>query len=195
MNTKRIFLTLLVVFMLIITMTACIADQSSKSTADPLDQKSAEEIKQTFPDFEGMDFEGNKIDSSIISEHSVTVMNFWFTTCKPCVDELESLEQVSKKLEEKNGILIGVNAFTQDGDIRAIAEAKEVLEKKGVTYPNIYFNSESDAGKFAQQISVFPSTYVFDKEGNLVGDPIIGGINTSEQMEKLEKLIDTALEK
>lgn len=150
---------------------------------------------QAFPAFEGTDFDGNKIDSSIFSKHSVTVMNFWFTTCKPCVEELEDLENLSKKLEEKNGVLIGVNAFTQDGDKQAIAEAKEVLDKKGVTYPNIYFGSESEAGKFAEQISVFPSTYVFDKNGVLVGEPIIGGINTPEQMEKLEKLIDAALEK
>lgn len=150
---------------------------------------------QTFPDFEGTDFDGNKVDNSLFTDHSVTVMNFWFTTCKPCIEELEELEGLSKKLEEKNGILVGVNAFTQDGDKQAIAEAKEVLEKKGITYPNIYFGSESEAGKFAEQISVFPSTYVFDKGGNLVGDPIIGGINTPEQMDKLQKLIDTALEK
>lgn len=148
-----------------------------------------------FPSFQGKDFEGNAVDNQLFSEHSVTVMNFWYPTCKACVEEFEALEDLSKKLTETNGILIGVNAFTQSGDSEAIADAKEVLAKKGVTYPNICFDSESEAGKFTEQMSVFPSTYVIDKNGNVVGEPVIGSVNTPEQMEKLQKLIDTALEK
>lgn len=155
---------------------------------------SSQTALQTFPAFEGTDLDGNKIDNSIFANHSVTVMNFWYTTCKPCVEELEALEDLSKKLAADNGILVGVNAFTQYGDKQAITDAKEVLEKKGVTYPNICFYSESEAAKFTEQMSVFPSTYVLDKDGNVIGEPIIGGINTPEQMEKLQKLIDTALE-
>lgn len=150
---------------------------------------------QTFPQFEGKDLEGNSVDNSIISDHAFTVLNFWFTTCKPCVNELDELESLSKEFEQQGGVLLGVNSFTLDGDAQAISDAMDVLAAKGVTYQNIYFDSTSDAGKFTNNIMAFPTTYVLDRSGTIVGDPIMGGIESDEQKAKLMELIDTALER
>ena len=84
----------------------------------------------------------------LFSKNKVTVMNFWFTTCKPCVGELGDLENLNKELAEKGGQVVGVNSFTLDGNKDEIADAKDVLSKKGVTYKNIWFKSDSEAGKF-----------------------------------------------
>ena len=105
---------------------------------------------QKFPAFEGKDLDGNTVKSDeLFSGNAVTVVNFWFTTCNPCVGELAELDALNKELAEKGGALIGVNTFTLDGDEAAIAEAKDVLAKKGATYQNVYFGSGGDAGKFA----------------------------------------------
>ena len=149
---------------------------------------------QKFPAFEGKDLNGNTVKSDdLFSKNAVTVMNFWFTTCNPCVGELAELDALNKELAEKGGALIGVNTFTLGGDEAAISEAKDVLAKKGVTYQNVYFDSDGEAGKFAANIFAYPTTYVVDRNGNIVGDPIVGAITEPKQAEALQAQIDKAL--
>ena len=157
-------------------------------------QKSDDGSMQKFPTFEGKDLDGNTVKSDeLFSANAVTVVNFWFTTCNPCVGELSDLDALNKELAEKGGSLIGVNTFTLDGDETAISEAKDVLAKKGATYQNVYFNSDGEAGKFTTNIFAYPTTYVVDRNGNIVGDPIVGAITEKKQAETLQKLIDQAL--
>lgn len=154
----------------------------------------ADSAMQKFPAFEGKDLEGNVVKSDeLFSKNAVTVVNFWFTTCSPCVGELSDLEALSKTLAEKGGALIGINSFTLDGDETAIADAKEVLSKKGATYPNVYFDSNSEAGKFTTNIFAFPTTYVVDRNGYIVGEPILGAVTEESQAATLQKLIDQAI--
>ena len=149
---------------------------------------------QKFPAFEGKDLDGNMVKSDeLFSGNAVTVVNFWFTTCNPCVGELAELDALNKELAGKGGALIGVNTFTLDGDEAAISEAKDVLAKKGATYQNVYFDSDGEAGKFVTNIFAYPTTYVVDRNGNIVGDPIVGAITEEKQAETLQKLIDQAL--
>ena len=149
---------------------------------------------QKFPAFEGKDLDGNTVKSDeLFSGNAVTVVNFWFTTCNPCVGELAELDALNKELAEKGGTLIGVNTFTLDGDETAISEAKDVLAKKGATYQNVYFASDGEAGKFTTNIFAYPTTYVVDRNGNIVGDPIVGAVTEEKQAEALQKLIDQAL--
>lgn len=147
-----------------------------------------------FPSFEGKDLDGNEAKSStLFAGNTVTVVNFWFTTCSPCVGELSDLEALNKSLSEKGGEVVGINSFTLDGDKTAISEAKDVLTKKGASYKNIWFESNSEAGKFTSGLYSYPTTYVVDKNGNIVGDPITGTITGKKQSEKLNKLIDQAI--
>ena len=149
---------------------------------------------QKFPAFEGKDLDGNTVKSDeLFSANAVTVVNFWFTTCNPCVGELAELDALNKELAEKGGSLIGVNTFTLDGDEAAISEAKDVLAKKGATYQNVYFDSDGEAGKFTTNIFAYPTTYVVDRSGNIVGEPIVGAITEKKQAETLQKLIEQAL--
>ena len=149
---------------------------------------------QKFPAFEGKDLDGNTVKSDeLFSGNAVTVVNFWFTTCNPCVGELAELDALNKELAEKGGSLIGVNTFTLDGDEAAISEAKDVLAKKGATYQNVYFDSDGEAGKFTTNIFAYPTTYVVDRSGNIVGEPIVGAITEKKQAETLQKLIEQAL--
>ena len=163
---------------------------AGSDTSNPPDDGSM----QKFPAFEGKDLDGNTVKSDeLFSANAVTVVNFWFTTCNPCVGELSELDALNKELANKSGALIGINSFTLDGDEKAIAEAKEVLAKKGATYQNIYFGSGGDAGKFVENVFAYPTTYVVDRSGNIVGEPIVGAITEKKQAETLQKLIDQAL--
>lgn len=175
---------------------------SSPSSGESVDASSAgmpnsagtATSENKFPSFQGKDLDGNEVTSDkLFSESKVTVVNFWFTTCKPCVGELSDLEALNKELAGKGGQVVGVNSFTLDGDATAISEAKDILAKKGVTYKNIWFASSSEAGKFTSKLFSYPTTYVVDKNGNIVGDPIVGAITSPEQQKTLSKLIDQAI--
>ena len=163
---------------------------AGSDTSNPPDDGSMQKL----PTFEGKDLDGNTVKSDeLFSANAVTVVNFWFTTCNPCVGELSELDALNKELAEKGGALIGVNTFTLDGDETAISEAKDVLAKKGATYQNVYFDSDGEAGKFTTNIFAYPTTYVVDRSGNIVGEPIVGAITEKKQAETLQKLIDQVL--
>jgi thiol-disulfide isomerase/thioredoxin len=163
---------------------------AGSDTSSPPDDGSM----QKFPAFEGKDLDGNTVKSEeLFSGNAVTVVNFWFTTCNPCVGELAELDALNKELAEKGGSLIGVNTFTLDGDKAAIADAKDVLMKKGATYQNVYFDSDGEAGKFTTNIFAYPTTYVVDRSGNIVGEPIVGAVTGKAQAEALQAQIDKAL--
>ena len=163
---------------------------AGSDTSNPPDDGSM----QKFPAFEGKDLDGNTVKSNeLFSANAVTVVNFWFTTCNPCVGELSELESLHQELTKKGGGVVGINSFTLGGDEAAISEAKSVLSKKGVTYPNVYFPAQGEAGKFVENVFAYPTTYVVDRSGNIVGDPIVGAITDKTQAATLQKLIDQAL--
>ena len=153
----------------------------------------AEDTSMKFPEFEGMDLDGNPVTSELFKENSVTVVNFWFSTCAPCIEELGELNELNEKLQLRGGEVIGINADTIGGDEKMIMEAKELLKAKGAMYRNLYFPENSEIGQLAYSIMAFPTTVVVDRNGNVVGEPILGGINNEAQMKALQDLIDEVL--
>ena len=152
-----------------------------------------DDSSEKFPSFEGMDLEGNSVTSELFKENSVTVVNFWFSTCAPCIAELGELNALNEELKLKGGAVIGINADTIGGDESMIMEARRILEKKGAMYQNIYFPVESEAGRLTYSITAFPTTVVVDRNGRMIGEPILGGINNEAQMKMLQDLIDETL--
>ena len=148
-----------------------------------------------FPQFEGSDLEGNPVDNSLFAGKAFTVGIFWFNGCKPCVEELDDLNALNEKVKAQGGEVVGINTETLDGNQQGIEAAKKLLAAKGASYRNIYFASGSEAGKFALNMMAFPTTYVFDRDGNVVGQPLLGGIDKEENLAALQKNIDAALAK
>ena len=167
--------------------------QEQYAALQPADDGNADTDAQAFPAFTGKDLDGNDVDSSLFSNNAVTVVNFWFSGCAPCVTELSELNALNEKLKEQGGAVIGINTDTLDGDEEQISEAKSILEKKEATYQNIYFDSDSEAGKFASSIMTFPTTYVVDRSGNIVGEALLGGIDNEDNMATLQTIIDQVL--
>ena len=158
---------------------------------DSLDDQ--DDSSEKFPAFEGTDLEGNPVTSELFKENSVTVVNFWFSACAPCIAELGELNELNEELKLKGGAVIGINADTIGGDESMIMEARQILEKKGAAYQNIYFSADSEAGQLTYSITAFPTTVVVDRNGRMVGEPILGGINNESQMKVLQDLIDETL--
>ena len=147
-----------------------------------------------FNNISGKDFDGNDVDENLFSKNAVTVMNFWFTGCKPCVAELSKLNELNDAIKSMGGEVVGVNTDTFDGKEATIKEAKKILESQGAKYRNFALDASSDAGKYASEIMAFPTTILVDRKGNIVGEPMVGGIDNQENYDTLMKQIKSVIE-
>lgn len=155
----------------------------------------AQAPENPFPAFTGKDFDGNDVDSSLFSQNAVTVVNFWFTTCPPCIGELPVLSALNEALVEAGaGEVIGINVYTLDGSSREISKAANAMAKQEASYRNIYFDSSSEAGQFADNIMAFPTTYLVDRNGGIIGEEIVGSINDDAAIDDLLDRIDAIIE-
>ena len=168
---------------------AALPQEDSNPTGTSLDSA------KSFPAFTGKDFDGNAVDESLFTNNSVTLVNFWFNGCSPCVGELPALQKLHDSLQEKGGAVVGINVETLDENEDTIAAAKEIMKKQGASYQNIYFDSDSEAGKLALSVMTFPTSVLIDSEGNIVGDVIVGGLDNEKTMASVQKQIDEILAK
>ena len=165
------------------------ASESSDSSSSKSDESTA-----VFKGFKGKDLDGNDVDDSLFAKNKVTVVNFWFSGCKPCVGELSKLNELNEKLKEMGGEVVGINTDTLDNNEAGIKEAKEILKAQGASYKNLTFDSNSTVGKYAGNIMVFPTTVLVDKDGNIVGEPFMGGIDDQSNYDQLMKQIQSVLD-
>ena len=172
-----------------------IAEIEKKNTgSDNTDQKNSSNDASPFKNFSGQDYDGNSVDESLFSKNAVTVINFWFTGCKPCVAELSKLNELNDAIKSMGGEVVGINTETFDGNQDAIKEAAAVLESQGAKYRNLSIDSASAAGKYASDIMAFPTTILVDRNGNIVGEPMLGGIDNQENYDTLMKQIQSVID-
>ena len=165
------------------------ASESSDNASSKSDESTGE-----FKGFKGKDLDGNDVDDSLFAKNKVTVVNFWFSGCKPCVGELSKLNELNEKLKEMGGEVVGINTDTLDNNEAGIKEAKEILKAQGASYKNLTFDSDSTVGKYAGNIMAFPTTVLVDKDGNIVGEPFMGGIDDQSNYDQLMKQIQSVLD-
>ena len=166
------------------------------ATSESSDNASSKSDESTgvFKGFKGKDLDGNDVDDSLFAKNKVTVVNFWFSGCKPCVGELSKLNELNEKLKEMGGEVVGINTDTLDNNEAGIKEAKEILKAQGASYKNLTFDSNSTVGKYAGNIMAFPTTVLVDKDGNIVGEPFMGGIDDQSNYDQLMKQIQSVLD-
>ena len=184
MKTIKRILPFAIVLVMVLSLAGC--NQTNSQNAD---SAQTADIFETFPDFEGKDFDGNDVDQTLFAENDVTVLNFWFNGCSACVNEMPGLEKFNEKLREKGAEIVGVNVqIAQDEE--ALEEAKEILSKQGVTYKNIYITGGEDAEKYVGNIFSFPTTILVDKSGKIIGSQIVGAIDGEKRMQAILDVID-----
>ena len=168
-------------------------ESAASESSDNASSKS-DESTGVFKGFKGKDLDGNDVDDSLFAKNKVTVVNFWFSGCKPCVGELSKLNELNEKLKEMGGEVVGINTDTLDNNEAGIKEAKEILKAQGASYKNLTFDSNSTVGKYAGNIMAFPTTVLVDKDGNIVGEPFMGGIDDQSNYNQLMKQIQSVLD-
>lgn len=168
-------------------------ESAASESSDNASSKS-DESTGVFKGFKGKDLDGNDVDNSLFAKNKVTVVNFWFSGCKPCVGELSKLNELNEKLKEMGGEVVGINTDTLDNNEAGIKEAKEILKAQGASYKNLTFDSNSTVGKYAGNIMAFPTTVLVDKDGNIVGEPFMGGIDDQSNYDQLMKQIQSVLD-
>ena len=166
---------------------------AASGSSDNSSSKS-DESTGVFQGFKGKDLDGNDVDDSLFAKNKVTVVNFWFSGCKPCVGELSKLNELNETLKEMGGEVVGINTDTLDNNEAGIKEAKEILKAQGASYKNLTFDSNSTVGKYAGNIMAFPTTVLVDKDGNIVGEPFMGGIDDQSNYDQLMKQIQSVLD-
>lgn len=142
--------------------------------------------KTPFPEFSETDTEGNTVSSDIFADYDATIVNFWNNGCGTCIEEMPELEELYHQFQEQNINLIGVGTDSGEGE-EQLETARTILKEKGVTYVNLSPDPEGAFYQdFVSQVFTYPSTYIVDSEGNIIGAPIAGNV---------KKQIDTVRER
>ncbi|MEG1858404.1 MAG: TlpA disulfide reductase family protein [Pseudoflavonifractor sp.] len=143
---------------------------------------------EPFPDFIGADFGGTEITNEIFGAYDATVVNFWSNGCGSCITEMPELEEYYQQFKDQKINLIAVAVSAGDSEEER-ARAESILREKGVTYCNVIPDPESDFyKKFIGDIAGYPTTYIVDSEGNIIGAPVVGVVKPQEEtlMKRLE---------
>ena len=157
-----------------------IAELENKNTSSDDNKKDSSKASSVFSNFSGEDFDGNKVDDSLFSGNAVA--------------ELSKLNELNDAIKSMGGEVVGINTETFDGNKTAIKEAASVLESQGVKYRNLSIDSSSAAGKYASEIMAFPTTILVDRNGNIVGEPMLGGIDNKDNYDALMKQIQSVID-
>ena len=124
--------------------------------------------------FETLTLNGDAITSGdLFSGHKVTMVNIWATWCQPCIAEMPQLEKLNAGFAEKDCQIIGLCVDAVNDE--ATAEALTILEKAGVTYPNIILSPEM---KWAN-VGVFPTSFFISEDGTILTERVEGAYISS----------------
>lgn len=139
----------------------------------------SEAAMTNFPKFNGKDVNGNPISSDIFKQNKLTLVNVWGTFCGPCLKELPYLQQLQNEMKDKGLNVIGI---VSDGE-ESKEEAIKILKKNNINFINIMPNKEIKE-KLLINLNAVPVTMLVDKEGNIVGEVLVGG-RSKEQFETI----------
>lgn len=180
---KKFIIILLVISSFSIIMVGCGIGSNS-------DNESSDNINENVVSFDTVTLGGTEIDSSILNDSTLTMINVWATYCPPCIAEIPDIQNLFVELneEEINVNIIGIVSDTPSADNEKTA--KQILESSSVEYTNIIPDQKLLDGIF-QEISVVPTTIFVDSEGNIVGEFVLGAHSKDEYKEEIVNRLDS----
>jgi thiol-disulfide isomerase/thioredoxin len=129
-------------------------------------------LGEAMPTFTTKDINGNTVTNDIFAKKKLTVVNVWGTFCGPCIEEMPELEAWSKKLSDDVQIIGIVGDIDGEKDTKHLSLAKKIIKKAGVSFTNLIMND--DFKELMDGIIGFPTTFLVDQSGTIVGEPIVG---------------------
>ena len=150
--------------------------------------------KKTLPKFTAKDQDGNPYSNEDIAKNDATVINLWFTGCSACIEEMDEVNDLADELKNEDGVDF-ISMCTDVNYDESTTEAYErIIKDKKPTYKALAVDYEGEMKDYLENIFVYPTTIVVDKNGNIIGDPIEGTLVTKDQQEKLKENIKKAVE-
>lgn len=150
--------------------------------------------KKTLPSFTAKDQDGNPYSNEDIAKNDATVINLWFTGCSACIEEMDEVNNLADELKNEDG----VDFISMCTDVNYDESTKEAYERiikdKKPTYKALAVDYEGEMKNYLENIFVYPTTIVVDKNGNIIGDPIEGTLVEKDQQAKLKENIKVAIE-
>ena len=146
----------------------------------------------SFENFKAVDLSGKTVTDSIFKGKKLTMINIWATFCRPCINEMPSLEIISQEYADKGLQVIGiVSDVSYSGDSynkKLYDSALEIVNTTGVTYTNLLPSGSLDIIKLGEVYSV-PETIFVDENGQVIGRSFIG----SRSLENWKEIVDEVL--
>ena len=140
--------------------------------------------------FETTDIDGNTYTEKVFSDYDLTLVNAFTTWCSPCVNEMPELEKLYQEMKDQGVDVVGMvlDSVSEDGtpDDSIVQKAQLLKEKTGVTYPLLIPDKGFLNGRISG-LQSFPESFFVDKDGNIVGDPIMGSNTFDGWKEAVEK--------
>lgn len=122
---------------------------------------------------------GEGVTPDLFTGKTLTMVNVWGTFCPPCIEEMPYLGELAKDNADKDFQLIGVvGDVSSDNDSKKIKKAKEIIEKSQVDFTHI--QGTKDVYSDLPRVEGFPTTFFFDKEGKVIGEPILGAASKED---------------
>ncbi|MBQ9539416.1 MAG: TlpA family protein disulfide reductase, partial [Treponema sp.] len=129
-------------------------------------------LPSSVPAFKSFDVYGNEVTRELFSRADLTVMNVWGTFCGPCISEMPDMEEWNGQLPDGVqivGLVCDVNSLD---DADGLSSAKTILDKAGVSFVNVL--ASDDLQIFLSSIQFVPTTFLVDRSGSVVSEPIVG---------------------
>lgn len=168
---------------LAVLFTGCAGENTAKEKDDPQTEAAAMQPEKTkkkvvygnLNTFTADTLDGGTFNQDDLSGKDLTVVNCWSVTCGPCVAEMPDLAKLQKALPDNVQLL----TVCLDG-IRGGEAAQIILDGAEFTGETL-IGWDGDAADVFGKLQYTPTTLFFDKDGNAVGDAIIGGQEDLEQ--------------
>lgn len=143
-------------------------DNSLSTSSDyQIVQASIEQIENLesavkFVDYELESLQGQKERlSSLLKKNKFTILDFWWTGCRPCRKFNKEMYAEYKELKSLGIEIIGLNV----DDSRELWERSSLEDE--IQWPNLYAGKTSDI-QIRYRIRFFPTKIVYDSEGNYI---------------------------
>ncbi|MBQ6613612.1 MAG: TlpA family protein disulfide reductase [Alistipes sp.] len=119
---------------------------------------------QTLPDVKIENQEGKLISVREIVDGTPMIISFWSTTCKPCIMELNAINNnLPDWLEEVDMKVVAVSV----DDARTVSRARAMTQGQGWDDYTCLYDKNQDF-KRAMNVSLTPHTFIVDGQGNIV---------------------------
>lgn len=186
-----------ILFILVMLATGCgKTDEDARQTddseiqqesQDPEDRSAQEPYHNgKMPAFTTKDLDGNDVTESIFAEKDLTVVNIWGTFCNPCIGEMPALGEWAREMPDNVQIIGLISDFNGVDDAEHHELASAIMELSDADFQQIIANQ--DFAPIMQQVFGVPTTLFVDREGNIVGDPIVGA-----KVEEYKEFVDDYL--